>query len=156
MRWTNYQSCDDSYQCLPAGLQRQYVALPSSAGLRLPLSGLANNASAFSIAIGQGESGNQTHPSQSRDFPLTSSQASVLLTNVTLTVASADTLQSLFLRYHTLEREGNTGRREAVSRRRRDWRVQACMLYLIRLALLRASKSLQLTSLSVCHICHNV
>ena len=75
-----------------APLQRQYVSLSSTTGFRLPPKGLPSNTSQLQIAIHQG------YPSTIRSgfYPIATTQASVLLSNVSLTFLPADTLSDIF------------------------------------------------------------
>lgn len=72
--------------------QRQYVSLAASSGLRLPSKGLPSNASGIQIAITQGA----PSTASSSFYPFVTTQASVFVSNVSVHVASADTLSDIF------------------------------------------------------------
>ena len=73
-------------------MHRQYISLSSSSGLRLPTAGLSSNVSSIRIAIAQGTQSTTT----SSLYPFVTTQAAVLVSNVSVHMASADALSDIF------------------------------------------------------------
>lgn len=76
-----------------AALERQFISLPSSSGIRLPLSGFPSNdtSSRFTIGIQHAPPSTTLSPS----YPFSVTQASAWLMKFQTTFVSADTLQDL-------------------------------------------------------------
>ena len=75
-----------------AATEQQYLSLAASSGLKLPAAGLASNESSIKIAITQGAPSTTT----SSLYPFVRTQAAVLVSNVSVHMASVDALPDIF------------------------------------------------------------
>jgi hypothetical protein len=77
----------------PTGaMEQQYLSLAASSGLRLPAAGLASNEASIKIAVAQGAPSTTT----SSLYPFVTTQAAVLVSNVSVHMASVDALPDIF------------------------------------------------------------